>query len=243
MKLLVHLLLMRLFPAFIVINAAALLGLNYAFSDADTRFIALVVWCVFVCGFISVSCMYRDTAAIYFRQLYAKEISDMLLPYVAPQLHNEIRQVLNTHSSLSRLAYDAIQLRFGLVLFSCAAVIPFLHGFQISREWEIPTAVLAVMLVAMLSMACLSTRKSALPPKAYRWINRMVSASIALSTGASLWVIAIQSPAHFQHVFLTVMSGQFVFLFILIENHLVHRAGVDVSMEVRERLEAAPRKR
>ena len=45
MKLLVHLFLMRLFPAFIVVNASALLGLNYVFPDPDSRFIALVVWC------------------------------------------------------------------------------------------------------------------------------------------------------------------------------------------------------
>jgi len=173
MKLLVHLFLMRLFPAFIVVNASALLGLNYVFPDPDTRFIALVAWCTFTMGFVAVSCIYRNVGSTYFRQLFTKELEDMILPYLAPQLQGEVRQVLNSHSAISRLAYDAIQLRFGALLFSCAFVIPFLHGFQIPSGWESPTALLAVLLVSTLSMACLSTRKSTLSPKALRWINRM----------------------------------------------------------------------
>lgn len=243
MKLLVHLFLMRLFPAFIVVNASALLGLNYVFPDPDSRFIALVAWCVFTMGFVAVSCIYRNVGSTYFRQLFTKELEDMILPYLAPQMQNEVRQVLNSHSAISRLAYDAIQLRFGALLFSCASVIPFLHGFQIPSGWESPTALLAVLLAYTLSMACLSTRKSTLSPKALRWINRLVSASLSLSVGASVWVISIQSPEHFQHMFLVCISGVQVLLFILMENHLVHRTGVEVSMVLHERLNAAKRKR
>ena len=131
MKLLVHLFLMRLFPAIIVVNASALLGLNYVFPDPDSRFIALVAWCTFTMGFVAVSCIYRNVGSTYFRQLFTKELEDMTLPYLAPQMQNEVRQVLNSHSAISRLAYDAIQLRVGALLFSCASVIPFLQGFQI----------------------------------------------------------------------------------------------------------------
>jgi hypothetical protein len=119
MKLLVHLFLMRLFPAFIVVNASALLGLNYVFPDPDSRFIALVAWCTFTMGFVAVSCIYRNVGSTYFRQLFTKEIEDMTLPYLAPQMQNEVRQALNSHSAISRLAYDAIQLRFGVLLFLC----------------------------------------------------------------------------------------------------------------------------
>lgn len=239
MKLLVHLLLMRLFPAFIVINAPVLLGLNYVIPDPDTRFVALVVWCTFTVGFVALSCLYRDVGSTYFRQLFTKEIEDMIMPYLAPQMQSTVRQVLNTHSALSRLAYDAIQLRFGALMFSCAMVIPFLHGFQVDSGWESPTMLLCVMLTATLSMACLSSRKSVLPPKVHVWINRSVSASLSLSVGASLWVISKQSPEHFQHVFLMAMSALIVFLFILMENHLVHRAGVEVSTAMREQLDSA----
>lgn len=243
MKLLVHLFLMRLFPAFIVVNASALLGLNYVFPDPDSRFIALVAWCTFTMGFVAVSCIYRNVGSTYFRQLFTKELEDMTLPYLAPQMQNEVRQVLNSHSAISRLAYDAIQLRFGVLLFSCACVIPFLHGFQIPSGWESPNALTTVLLAYTLSMACLSTRKSTLSPKVHRWINRLVSASLSLSVGASVWIISIQSPEHFQHMFLASMSGVLVLLFILMENHLVHRTGVEVSMALHERLNVAKKRR
>ena len=100
-----------------------------------------------------------------------------------------------------------------------------------------------VLLAYTLSMACLSTRKSTLSPKVHRWINRLVSASLSLSVGASVWIISIQSPEHFQHMFLASMSGVLVLLFILMENHLVHRTGVEVSMALHERLNVAKKRR
>lgn len=110
-RLLVHLFLMRLFPAFIVVNASALLGLNYVFPDPDSRFIALVAWCTFTMGFVAVSCIYRNVGSTYFRQLFTKELEDM----TRQPLH-AIEALLGDERNALGLRRDARPVHLGLAV-------------------------------------------------------------------------------------------------------------------------------